>query len=109
MQGYYTIDSRHLISSQHSRKSLADKKLLLGVKQFNLDPKKGLEFLEKAGKNYSSEPEDLETRLVELRNMLVSRNYNKNIVKAAITKAKLIPRIEALKRVTKKENKPAFL
>ena len=36
--------------------------------------------------------------------MLVSRNYNKNIVKAAITKAKLIPRIEALKRVTKKEN-----
>ena len=36
--------------------------------------------------------------------MLLSRNYNKNIIKAAIMKAKLIPREEALKRVPKKDN-----
>jgi hypothetical protein len=58
-QGYYTIDSRHLPSSQHSRKSLADKKLLLGVKQFNLDPKKGLDFLDKAGFLDSANPEEV--------------------------------------------------
>ena len=56
-QGYYTIDSRPLSSSRHSQKSLADKKILLGVKQFNLDPKKGLDFLDKAGLLDSQDPE----------------------------------------------------
>jgi hypothetical protein len=45
-----------------------------------------------------SKKELLEKRMNELENMLLSRKYNKNIVKAAIQKAKEIPRIEALKR-----------
>jgi hypothetical protein len=40
----------------------------------------------------------------ELESMLLSRKYNRNIVKAAIQKAKNIPRTEALKRVQKKPN-----
>jgi len=44
---YYTIDSRRL-ASKH-KKSQRDRKLLDGVKQFNLDPKAGLEYLVNAG------------------------------------------------------------
>jgi Sec7-like guanine-nucleotide exchange factor len=44
---YYTIDSRRL-ASKH-KKSQRDRKLLDSVKQFNLDPKKGLAHLQNAG------------------------------------------------------------
>jgi hypothetical protein len=37
--------------------------------------------------------------------MLISRKYNKNVLKAAITKAKTVPRLEALKKVTKPKMK----
>ena len=40
----------------------------------------------------------------ELRHMLISRNYNRNIVNAAIIKAKSIPREIALQKVVKKPN-----
>ncbi len=42
MQAYFTIDSRRL-ASRH-KKSLRDKKLLYGVKQFNLDPTRGIKY-----------------------------------------------------------------
>lgn len=44
---YYTIDSRRL-ASKH-KKSLRERKLLTGVKQFNLDPDNGLKYLEESG------------------------------------------------------------
>jgi len=44
---YYTIDSRRL-ASKH-KKSQRDRKLLYGVKQFNLEPKRGLEYLHDSG------------------------------------------------------------
>ena len=50
-----------------------------------------------------SEPEDKETKMEELRQMLVSRNYNRNIVNAAITKAKTVTRGMALQKVVKKK------
>ena len=40
----------------------------------------------------------------ELRQMLISRNYNRNIVNAAITKAKTVTREIALQKVVKKKN-----
>jgi len=46
---YFTIDGRNLSSKHVSQKSLQDKKLLHGVKQFNLDAKRGLEYLSKSG------------------------------------------------------------
>jgi len=44
---YFTLDSRRL-ASMH-RKSQRDMKLMYGVKQFNLDPKRGLDYLHEAG------------------------------------------------------------
>lgn len=44
---YYTIDSRRL-ASKH-KKSQHDRKLLYGVKQFNLEPERGLKYLEESG------------------------------------------------------------
>merc|ERR1712242_669106 len=44
---YYTIDSRRL-ASKH-QKTQHDRKLLNGIKQFNLDPEKGLKYLEGSG------------------------------------------------------------
>ena len=41
---YYTIDARRL-ASRH-KTSQQDKQVLYGVKQFNLDPEKGLKYLE---------------------------------------------------------------
>ena len=41
--------------------------------------------------------------------MLMSRKYNKNIVKAAIEKAKEIPRSVALNKVTKSRNERPVL
>ena len=49
LQKYFTIDGRNLGSKHVSQKSLQDKKLLHGVKQFNLDAKNGLEYLSKSG------------------------------------------------------------
>ena len=45
-----------------------------------------------------SEPEDLKNKMEELKTMLISRNYNKNIVNPALAKALLIPREVALQR-----------
>ena len=47
LQAYFTIDSRRL-ASMHKR-SARNSKLLYGVKQFNLDPKKGLSVLQESG------------------------------------------------------------
>jgi len=46
---YNTIGGRNVPSKHVSPKSLQDKKLLHGVKQFNLDAKTGLEYLSKGG------------------------------------------------------------
>ena len=47
---------------------------------------------------------DQKKRLYELEEMLKSRNYNSNIVKGAIEKAKLVGREQALKKVEKKKS-----
>ena len=47
-QGYFTIDSRRL-ASMHRKSNARNNKLLYGVKQFNLDPKKGLSVLQESG------------------------------------------------------------
>jgi len=46
---YLTIDSKHLKSAHMRKTNVHAKKLLDGVKQFNSDPKRGLEFLSNAG------------------------------------------------------------
>ena len=51
-----------------------------------------------------SEPEDREVKFEELKQMLISRHYNRNIVNAAIAKAKTVPREIALEKVIKKPN-----
>ena len=51
-----------------------------------------------------SDPTQRKIRMEELRNMLVSRCYNKNIVDAAIKKASLIPRDQALTKVIREKN-----
>ena len=58
-----------------------------------------------------SEPESRDLRLSELKEMLLARNYKKNIVNSAIAKAISIPRSEAIKRVIrqKQTNRPVFV
>ena len=56
-----------------------------------------------------SDKSDLEKRLVELKDMLKSRNYNTNIVNAAISKAKNLERKEVLKKVVKQKNERPVL
>ena len=51
-----------------------------------------------------SDPITLRKRLTELKDMLVTRKYNKNIINAAITKALSKDRLEVLEKVVKKEN-----
>ena len=51
-----------------------------------------------------SKPELLNKRLTELKELLLSRDYNSNIIDKAILKAKAIPRCEALKRVDTKKS-----
>ena len=51
-----------------------------------------------------SSESDLTKRMEELKQMLIHRKYNKNIVEAAIAKAKSLERSEALKRVEKPKN-----
>jgi len=53
---YYTIDSRRL-ASKH-KKSLRERKLWNGVKQFNLDPERGLKYLQEFG-FIKSDPESV--------------------------------------------------
>ena len=47
---------------------------------------------------------DLQKRLEELKTMLLSRNYNKGVINAAIKKALETDRSDALKKVVKKQN-----
>ena len=58
-----------------------------------------------------SEVETRDKRLLELRQMLIDRDYRPGIIDAAITRAKAIPRSEALKRVdrSKTTNRPVFV
>ena len=57
-----------------------------------------------------SKEDSLTQRMTELETMLVSREYNRNVVRAAIAKAMSIPREEALKRVIKVKNeRPIFV
>ena len=51
-----------------------------------------------------SKPEDREKRFIDLKNMLLARDYSNKIIDAAIEKARNIPRSEALKRVVKQAN-----
>ena len=51
-----------------------------------------------------SEPETLELRLLELKEMLLGRDYRPGVIDSAIQRAKLIPRKEALKKVPTKVN-----
>ena len=56
-----------------------------------------------------SKPEDRDKRLDELKQLLLNRDYKLNIINSAISKAKNIPRSEALKRVVKPPtNRPIF-
>jgi hypothetical protein len=48
--------------------------------------------------------DDLEKRLEELRVILISRNYNKNIVQSAISDVKALDRLTHLQKVLKKTN-----
>ena len=50
-----------------------------------------------------SRQEDLRKRFEELRTMLLSRNYNKNVVNSAILKASKVQRSDAVKRVIKEK------
>ena len=55
-----------------------------------------------------SEQNEREEKFEDLRQMLISRNYNRNIVNAAIIKAKGVPREVALQEVVKKPNERVF-
>ena len=58
-----------------------------------------------------SDEKSRDARLNELKQMLLSRNYSKNIINAAIARAVAIPRSEALKRVVreKSQDRPVFV
>ena len=51
-----------------------------------------------------SEPITRDTRLEELKSLLLARSYKPGLVNAAIERARAIPRTEALKKVVKKSN-----
>ena len=51
-----------------------------------------------------SDPVQLEVRLEELKQLLLSRDYRPKVVDAAIAKATAIPRERALQKVEKKES-----
>jgi hypothetical protein len=51
----------------------------------------------------------LEKTLVELKGMLLTRKYNKNVVRDALNKARKIEREETLAKVTKKKNDRVIL
>ena len=52
-----------------------------------------------------SNPTQRDCRLLELKEMLIARDYKKNIINSAIDKALKIPRKEAIKKVFRKTNK----
>ena len=56
-------------------------------------------------------PEDREKRFSELKSLLISRDYKPRSIDAALEKARLIPRKEALKKVTKSsdQKRPVFV
>jgi hypothetical protein len=56
-----------------------------------------------------SNREALDKRLTELSVMLLSRNYNKNVVKNAISKVRELDRSTALEKVTRPPNKRTVL
>ena len=58
-----------------------------------------------------SEEEDREFRFQELKEMLLSREYVKGVIDAAIAKARAIPRTQALRRVSRQPttNRPVFV
>jgi len=56
-----------------------------------------------------SDPQVLEHRLNELKDMLMSRQYNTNIINSAIQRALTITRHDALKKVEKSKNKRVIL
>ena len=58
-----------------------------------------------------SEVESRDKRLMELKQMLIDRDYKPSIIDAAISRAKAIPRLEALKRVErpKTTKRPVFV
>jgi hypothetical protein len=56
-----------------------------------------------------SEKETLDNWLVELENMLLTRKYNKNVVKNALNKAREVERDVALQKVIKKKNARVIL
>ena len=49
-----------------------------------------------------SEPETLDRRLSELKQMLLGRDYRPGVINSAIERAKLIPRTKALEKIKKK-------
>ena len=55
--------------------------------------------------------ETREKRFSELKKMLLARDYSNNIIKAAIDRARNIPRLEALKKVVKSKtsDRPVFV
>jgi hypothetical protein len=55
-----------------------------------------------------SNREDLKKRLSELENTLLSRGYNKNIIKETTLKALTLDRTEILKKDTKKRKTEWF-
>ena len=56
-------------------------------------------------------PEARDKRFSELKELLISRNYKPKLIDAAIDKARQIPRLDALKRVTRTKNseRPVFV
>ena len=50
-------------------------------------------------------PKDRDKRLIELKMMLLERDYKPKLIEAAIEKAKSIPRMEALKKVEVEKQK----
>ena len=55
--------------------------------------------------------EDREKRFLELKNLLLSRDYKPRLIDSAIERARNVPRSEALKRVSKEitTNRPVFV
>ena len=56
-----------------------------------------------------SSTEALNKRFNELESMLLSRNYNRNVVRSAIERASKLDRLEVLKRVIKTESKRVIM
>ena len=51
-----------------------------------------------------SEPETRDLRLSELKEMLLSRNYKPKIIDSAVERARAVPRVKALERVSRESS-----